>query len=84
MKGVRGRQAGPFTGRLAGLRRPPPAKARAAELHAAAEAVALCNSPAGIERQLWIVLCDLRDSTVSWVETLAALRERMSPALELC
>ena len=57
--------------------------ANAAEVHAAAEAVALCNTPQGRELRLWIRLCWLRDQTLPWVEILHALRQEMAAVLPI-
>jgi len=51
----------------------PAPEAAAQETHAAAQAIALCNSPEGREQRLWIELWAMRDQTLSWVEILAAL-----------
>ena len=69
-------------------RRPPRPSARvpapdAAALHAAAAAIALCNTSHGTEMRLWIVLCGLRDQALSWVEIPAALRQEMAATADV-
>ena len=55
----------------------------AGALHAAAAAIALCNTSHGTEMRLWIVLCGLRDQALSWVEILAALRQEMAATADV-
>lgn len=54
-----------------------------AELNAAAEAIALCNTPQGQEMQLWIRLCWLRDDHLPWTEILPALQREIAAALPI-
>lgn len=54
-----------------------------AELNAAAAAVALCNTPAGIEQRLWVRLCWLRDEHMPWTQILPALQQEIAVALPI-
>ena len=55
-----------------------PAADGGAELHAAVDAIALCNTPAGRQARLWIRLCWLRDERLAWTEILPALRQELA------